>query len=227
MSTPPELCHSYVLHSRPYRERSRLVELWTLEHGRISAVMRQQMPPLFQPCLVAWRGKNALKTVAQCEMAGRPLVLEGNALFAGFYLNELLVRLLACEESHTELFVLYSDTLGRLNQGEGLEPALRQFEKCLLTALGYAVNFRHDHQAQLIQPQHYYQYHPEEGFVPCARSANGWAGQALLHIAQADFSETATRQAAKHILRQALARHLGNKPLKSRELWLGSRLIPQ
>lgn len=227
MVATPELCHCFVLHSRPYRERSRLVELWTLEHGRISAVMRQQVPPLFQPCLVAWRGKHALKTVSQCEMAGQPLVLEGNALFAGFYLNELLVRLLACEENHTELFVLYSETIGKLNHNEGLEPLLRQFEKCLLTALGYAVNFRQDHHAQAIQPQQYYQYHPEEGFVPCGRAAEGWQGQALLCVAQADFSAAKTRQAAKHILRQALARHLGNKPLKSRELWLGSRLSSQ
>lgn len=227
MAALPELCHAYVLHSRPYRERSRLVELWTLEHGRISAVMRQQVPPLFQPCLVAWRGKHALKTIAQCEIAGQPLVLEGNALFAGFYLNELLVRLLACEEGHTELFVLYSDTIARLSRSEGLEPSLRQFEKCLLTALGYAVNFRQDHQTKSVHAQHYYQYHPEEGFVPCGRGPGAWSGQALLSIAQADFTMIETRRAAKQILRQALARHLGNKPLKSRELWLSSRLLSQ
>lgn len=227
MPAPPELCHAFVVHSRPYRERSRLVELWTLEHGRVSAVMRQTPPPLFQPCLAAWRGKHALKTVAQCETAGQALMLEGNALFAGFYLNELLVRLLACDESHPELFALYTDTLSRLHQPHELEPMLRQFEQCLLAALGYGLNFRRDHQAQVINAQALYQYYPEHGFIATARAESAWPGHLLLKIAAADFSDAATRHAAKHILRQALAQHLGNKPLKSRELWLSVRPLPQ
>lgn len=215
-----ELCHAYVLHSRPYREKSRLVELWTLEHGRISGVMRQQVPPLFQPCLVAWRGKNPLKTISHCESVGLPLMLVGDATFAGFYLNELLVRLLALEEPQIELFALYSESLAQLNQRELLEPLLRRFERRLLAALGYAFNFHHDVAGQPILAEQRYAYHPEQGFVLAyAQAPECWRGQALLAIAQEDFSQQATRQTAKLILRRALAQQLGSKPLKSRELW--------
>ena len=213
------LCHGYLLHSRPYREKSRLTEWWTLEHGRISAVMRQNPPPLFQPCLMAWRGKKPLKTLQNHESVGLPYLLEGNATFAGFYLNELLVRLLADEESHSELFVLYTQILAQLNTTTQLEPLLRRFELCLLTALGYAINFTQDILVKPLLPLAYYQYQLERGFIEVDDvSDGGWQGQYLLAIAAQDWTQAQTRQAAKYILRTALAAHLGNKPLKSREL---------
>jgi DNA repair protein RecO (recombination protein O) len=220
MTHTVELCHAFVLHSRPYREKSRLVELWTMEYGRISGVMRQQVPPLFQPCLVAWRGKNALKTIYHCECVGLPLMLVGDATFAGFYLNELLVRLLTVEEPQIELFALYTESLAQLNQRELLEPVLRRFERCLLGTLGYAFNFHHDVTGQAILADKSYFYYPEEGFVVAhSPVAEAWQGRALLAIAQEDFSLSSTRQTAKLILRRALAQQLGTKPLKSRELW--------
>ncbi len=219
MTQLAELCHAFVLHSRPYREKSRLVDVWTLEHGRINAVMRH-IPPLFQPCLVAWRGKNPLKTISHCESVGMPLVLEGDALFAGFYLNELLVRLLVTEEPQLELFALYTASLPCCNQRALLEPTLRQFERGLLATLGYAVNFYQDAVGQAILPERYYHYDPEQGFmVTPSQLAETWQGSILLAIAKEDFNQQATRQAAKLILRRALAQQLGSKPLKSRELW--------
>ncbi len=213
----PPLCHGYVLHSRPYREKSRLVEFWTLEHGRISGLMRQTVPPLFQPCLVAWRGKNPLKNISQCESVGLPHQLQGNATFAGFYLNELLVRLLIHEEQQAELFALYSQTLVQLAQAEQLEPVLRHFERCLLAALGYALDFRHDHLQQKIIAEQYYQYQPEIGFYQASEHPT-WEGRILLAIAAEDWQDLYVRRAAKQIMRLALGAHLGNKPLKSREL---------
>ena len=216
------LCHGYLLHSRPYREKSRLTEWWTLEHGRISAVMRQNPPPLFQPCLMAWRGKKPLKTLQNHESVGLPYILEGNATFAGFYLNELLVRLLAYEEAHTELFVLYSQTLASLKDNpQDLEPTLRHFERCLLASLGYALDFRIDAQQQVIQPNNFYLYEPQNGFVLIDKiEHNVWQGKTLLAIAAEDWQLNTTKQAAKKIIRAALAVHLGNKPLKSRELFI-------
>lgn len=220
MSVVVELCHAFVLHSRPYREKSRLVELWTLEHGRISAVMRQQVPPLFQPCLLAWRGKNPLKTISHCESVGMPLVLEGDALFAGFYLNELLVRLLAFEEVQIELFAQYSESLAQLNDRTRLELLLRRFERSLLAALGYAISFSNDAIGQAILAEQHYWYYPDQGFI-CAPTyePDTWSGRVLLAVASESYSQSAVRQAAKLILRTALAQHLGAKPLKSRELW--------
>ncbi|HRH92773.1 MAG TPA: DNA repair protein RecO [Agitococcus sp.] len=215
-------CHGYLLHSRPYREKSRLTEWWTLEHGRISAVMRQNPPPLFQPCLMAWRGKKPLKTLQNHESVGLPYILEGNAMFAGFYLNELLVRLLAYEEAHTELFVLYSQTLESLkDKPNDIEPALRHFERCLLTSLGYALDFRYDAQQRAIQPDDYYAYQPQQGFIKTDNLEQmTWRGSILLAIAAEDWRLNTTKQAAKKIIRAALAVHLGNKPLKSRELFI-------
>lgn len=216
------LCHGYLLHSRPYREKSRLTEWWTLEHGRISAVMRQNPPPLFQPCLMAWRGKKPLKTLQNHESVGLPYLLEGNATFAGFYLNELLVRLLAHEESHTELFVLYSQTLQSLkDKPNDIEPVLRHFERCLLASLGYALDFRYDAQQRTIQPDDYYAYQPQQGFIKTDDLEKmTWQGSILLAIAAQDWQLNTTKQAAKKIIRAALAVHLGNKPLKSRELFI-------
>ena len=216
------LCHGYLLHSRPYREKSRLTEWWTLEHGRMSAVMRQQPPPLFQPCLLAWRGKKALKTLQHQECVGLPYILEGHAAFAGFYLNELLVRLLAHEEAHTELFVLYSQTLQALKDNPtDIEPALRHFERCLLASLGYALDFRWDTQQQLIKPDCYYLYDPQNGFMLMDKNEqNVWQGSTLLAIAAENWQLNSTKQAAKKIIRAALAVHLGHKPLKSRELFI-------
>lgn len=216
------LCHGYLLHSRPYREKSRLTEWWTLEHGRISAVMRQSPPPIFQPCLVAWRGKKPLKTLQQHECVGLPYILQGHAAFAGFYLNELLVRLLAHEEAHTELFVLYSQTLQSLkDKPNDIEPVLRHFERCLLASLGYALDFRYDAQQRAIQPDDYYAYQPQQGFIKTDNLEQmTWQGSMLLAIAAEDWQLNATKQAAKKIIRAALAVHLGNKPLKSRELFI-------
>ncbi|MFO1390982.1 MAG: DNA repair protein RecO [Agitococcus sp.] len=213
------LNHAFVLHSRPYREKSRLVDIFSLEYGLIRGVMRQRLPPLFQPCLVAWRGKNPLKTINHCEVTGQPLVLEGNALFAGFYLNELLVRLLVEEEVHSELFVLYTHTIAQLNQTNLLEPLLRQFEMHLLKELGYAIDFSLDYLKQPIVAFHYYQYQVEYGLVKVESAQMGWQGQTLLAIAAQNWTQAQTKKAAKLILRAALSIHLGNKPLKSRELW--------
>lgn len=216
MTPSGEFRHGFVLHMRPYRERSRLVELWTLEEGRISAVGRPSVP-LFQPCLAAWRGRTGLKTLTHCEQAGLPLSLTGEALFAGFYLNELLVRLLPPEEAHPELFAAYSTLLARLGTRDQLEPGLREFEKLLLSAMGYALDFVRDDQGIPLRPDACYLFRPGRGLVPMHE---GWRGEVLGAIAVADYSRPEVRRAARDIMRQALGEHLGDKPLKSRELWM-------
>lgn len=212
------LCHAYVLHTRAYKERSRLVELWTLEHGRISATGRPPVP-LFQPCLVGWRGRSTLKTLVQCEQAGLPLFLNGESLFAGFYLNELLVRLLPPEESHPELFAAYGGVLEALGRAEMLEPLLREFEKILLASMGYAISFDRDESGDSLEDDNRYRYLPGHGLSACA---DGWPVDILLDIAAADYRRPETRRAARTIMRLALGEHLGDKPLKSRELWMRS-----
>ncbi|MDO8329368.1 MAG: DNA repair protein RecO C-terminal domain-containing protein [Fluviicoccus sp.] len=219
MTAGGEFCHAFLLHTRPYKERSRLVDLWTLEQGRVSAVGRASVP-LFQPCLVRWRGRSTLKTMTHCEQAGLPLSLHGEALFAGFYLNELLVRLLPPDEAHPTLFANYSGLLGTLGVRATLEPGLREFEKQLLAAMGYGITFDQDDDGHPLQAGQYYRFEPGTGMVACAE---GWTADILQAIAVADYARDETRMAARQIMRRALAEHLGDKPLKSRELWMRTK----
>lgn len=223
------MLHAYLLHSRPYRETSLLVEALTAEQGRVAGIWRggrrskTGAPQLFQPLLIELVGTGELKTLRQLEMAGPALMLAGPALFSAFYLNEILVRLLPRDESHPDLFVFYADTLACLQQDE---PAvlLRRFEGHLLDALGYGIDFAHDNDSgEPVQAAFGYDFHPERGFTRSRSVTTAISGAVLLRLAEGDFSLPAAAQAAKQVHRQALSRLLGNRPLKSRELFLVAR----
>lgn len=219
--------HAYVLHSRPYRESSLLLDLFVAELGRVGAVQRGarrsrgSTTQLFQPLLVALGGNGELKTLQQAEPAGQLLPLGGMALLSGFYLNELLVRLLPRDMALPELFVAYVRSIGELSDGHEVEPVLRHFESALLGALGYG--FAYDIDAgsgEPVRPDGQYVFLPEQGFVRAALSSHdAVSGAVLLALAQGRLDEPECRRVAKRVLRQALARHLGGKPLKSRELF--------
>ena len=155
-----QLLHGYVLHQRAYREKSRLVHFFSLESGRIDGVARQHLPPLYQPALLYASGKTSLKTFTKIEQVGNVYSLTGQALFAGFYLNELLVRLLPLEESCPELFASYGWALESLmafgRQTDAVQAKrellliLRRFEQVLLDTLGYTPRFDLDADGQLI-----------------------------------------------------------------------------
>ncbi len=222
------MLHAYFLHARPYRETSLLVELFTAEQGRMSGVWRggrrskRGVPQLFQPLLVEAAGTGELRTLRQVEMAGPALMLAGPALFSGFYLNEILVRLLPRDEPHPSLFVFYADTLACLLQ-EDPAVLLRRFEGHLLDALGYGIDFGHDSDSgEPVAAAFGYDFHPERGFTR-SRSVAAINGSVLMQLAAGDFSSPPAAAAAKKIHRLALSRLLGNRPLKSRELFQASR----
>ncbi len=133
---------AFVLHSRPYRESSALVDFFTPE-GRLRAVLRGArgragtLARPFVPLEVEFRGRGDLKAVGRLESAGLAYWLDGNALFSGMYLNELLIRLLPAEDAHPAMFEHYVATLPALAAKRPLEPILRAFEWRLLTELGY------------------------------------------------------------------------------------------
>nr|AMK59323.1 DNA repair protein RecO [uncultured bacterium UPO53] len=223
------MLHAYFLHSRPYRETSLLVDLFTAEQGRLAGVWRGarrgkgSAPQLFQPLLLEAGGPGELKTLRQVEAAGPALALAGPALFSAFYLNEILVRLLPREETQTALFVSYADTLGRLAERDDPAALLRRFESGLLDTLGYGIDFGHDSDSgEPVDPAFGYDFHPERGFTRRQAAGALVGGDVLLQLAAGDFSSPAAAQAAKRINRLALARLLGNRPLKSRELFLAT-----
>ena len=217
---------AYVLHSRAYRESSALVDFLTPQ-GRLRAVLRGargkagSLVRAFIPLEAEFRGRGELKNVARLEPAGIPNLLSGEALFSGLYLNELLMRLLQAEDPHPALFEHYALTLVALAQGRAIEPLLRAFEWRLLDDLGYGFALDHDSQQQPVVASGLYRLDNECGLVPVGQLQSGvFQGADLLAMAEANWSAVGALGAAKRLMRQALAPHLGGRPLVSRELFM-------
>jgi len=220
-----EPLHGYVLHQRAYRENSKLVNFLSFEAGRVDGIARQSVASLYQPTLLFATGKSALKTFTKAETAGSAMVMVGDALFAGFYLNELLVRLLPHQEALPEVVTAYAHALQELTLGRPLVPTLRRFELVLLSQLGYAIDFHYDRLGVPIQPHVLYRYRRGEGFEA---HTSGEEGAAILAVGDADESSLAvcpieSWSMLTRVLRSALAAQLGDKPLKSRALWISAK----
>lgn len=224
------MLHAYFLHARPYRETSFLLDIFTAEQGRISGVWRGArrgkagVPQLFQPVLLEAAGSGDLKSLRQVEAAGPALMLAGTPLFSAFYLNEILVRLLPRDETQSSLFIAYADTLGCLRDGSEPAALLRRFECHLLETLGYGIDFSHDSDTgEPVSVAFDYDFHPDRGFSRRRHAGALFNGAVLLQLAAGDFVSPAAASAAKRINRMALARLLGNRPLKSREFFQVAR----
>ena len=214
-----------VLHTRPYRESSLIATLLTLHHGRVSAlakgVRRTRKGHALQALAkltTGWSGRSALVTLTRFESTSQTW-LKGDAMAAGFYIAELLNRLIHERESVPRLFAGACWSIDRLNDGAiELEEVLRSFEKLLLEELGYGLDFYHDAQTgEPIDASGSYRLEPEKGFVYEPEKA-AYPGSALLDIATGNFSNRLSRRAGKQIFRECLAPHLGSKPLTSRRL---------
>ncbi len=224
---------AYILHSRAYRESSALVDFFTPQ-GRLRAVLRGArgkagtLARPFVPVEVEFRGRGELKNVGRLESAGIPRWLYGDALFSGLYLNELLIRLLPAEDPQPILFEHYGATLAALAEGRPLEPLLRAFEWRLLAELGYGFALTADLAGQPIAPGGWYRLQPDAGLEPVAQLQPGlFQGAELLAMADADWSAPGALAAAKRLMRQALAPHLGGRPLVSRELFMTLKEPPR
>ena len=142
------LVPAYVLHHRNYRDHSLLIELLSAEHGRVGLVARgarnqrgdrRALLQPFRPLFVTWSKRGELGTLTDVEAAGPGHALRGGRLFCGFYMNELLVRLLYRDDPHPSAFDAYALALGDLSAGADESKTLRLFEKRILDALGYGV----------------------------------------------------------------------------------------
>lgn len=222
----------YVLHTYPYKETSLVVELFTHDFGRVSAVAKGARRPgsamrgmlqSFQPLLGAWSGKLELKTLHSLEWYSGLLMLQGEALMCGFYLNELLLRLLPREDAHEALFDEYTQTLKLLSLApDDSANILRRFELRLLQALGYAVPLTQNIRDEAVTAEAHYYYVPEVGPVSSKHDyqENGvqLSGKTLLDMAQDDYADLQTQQQSKQLMRLLLAHYLGDKPLHTRQL---------
>lgn len=224
----------FVLHTRPYRETSALVTVLSQQWGKVNFVAKgirakkhakTALLQLFLPLKVDVFGQHELKNLAQIEALGIGLSLKDDFLYSAMYINELLMRVLPVEMPCSAIFAMYQQALQQLNAQLPLEPLLRDFELNLLDDLGYGVDFTVDMQlSEPIRADQYYLYNPELGFVlddPIAAQHRRavFEGQVILDIAERNWHEHSLK-AAKQINRIAMKTLLGDKPLKSRELFV-------
>ena len=224
---------AYLLHSRPYRDTSLLVDFITQDFGRISAVARGVRTPKsktrallqpFVPLLINLTGKSELKTLGQVDTQSKSITLKHKALFAAMYVNELMVRLIHKQESDVDIFSLYADTLKKLSLSLEIEPVLRAFELVLLELLGYGIDFSIlDDLSSNEKQSFWYFFHPETGFEQVidvnTKAEKYFSAQSLEQIAKKQFTTVEVQKSAKRLLRLALSTHLGDKPLSSRGLF--------
>ncbi|WP_346765492.1 DNA repair protein RecO [Thioalkalivibrio sp. XN8] len=224
-----ELEPGFILHHRPFRDTSLLLEVLSQAHGRVGLVARgargsrSRLRPLlqpFRPLLLSWqlRGELGTLTAAEPDGAARPLPA-GEALLALYYVNELLLRLTARLDPHAGLFPGYAATLEALRAPGSPAPALRRFEKLLLDVLGYGPDLGFDQAGQPVTGAQCYRYHPAGGLTPCAADAEGaLLGTSLHALATGELADARALADARRLLRAALDVHLDGRPLKTREL---------
>lgn len=231
----PLLQPGFVLHRRDYRNTSLLLELFTLYEGRLPAIARgakstrtgrAALLQPFRPLLVGLSGRGEIKTLAQVEAQGRAYELTGKVLYCGFYLNELLMRLLGRNDPHPDLFAHYLEAMQALAEGRNLDANLRYFEIRLLKELGYALLLSHESATgEPIRAEAVYEYIVEQGPVNVSAPADAGRlrvhGQTLLSLHNNDPMDPVSLGEAKGLMRRVLAFYLGDKPLKSRELFRG------
>ncbi|MEZ5651929.1 MAG: DNA repair protein RecO [Burkholderiaceae bacterium] len=218
---------AFLLHSVPYGETSLVLELLTRDHGRVAALAKGAKRPRsslravllqFQPLSVAFTGRAELRTLTAAEWSGGLESPRGEALLCAFYMNELLLRLLAREDSHPGLFEAYEQGLRALSENKSLDDTLRRFEWRLLRETGYAPDLLRDAEHRPVTPERQYAWLPEGGFVACDPGQDGVTGEVLLAIAAHDYLSENSRVQAKALTRRILNYCLGGQDLNTRRI---------
>ena len=222
-----QLAPAYILHHRPYRDTSRIFEIVTRDHGRLSLFARGVRGPKaklasilqpFQMLLLSWTGRGEAAQLTGAESAQASPPVPAPCLMASFYLNELLMKLTTRHDPLPAVFDTYHETLESLRHGAPLERELRVFEKRLLEALGYGLDL--DSEAltgKPIEPNGYYHFRPEQGLVPTVADATGaLAGHSLIGLANEHLSSARELDDSRRLLQAALAQCLEGRPLATR-----------
>lgn len=224
---------AYVLHTSAFRETSSIVEVFSRDFGRLPLVARGARRPRsqmrgvlmeFQPLELSWFGQGEMPTLARAEWQGGQPLLAGRALLCGYYLNELLLRLLAREDPHPTLFDAYRATLLELAQQDAQPRLLRRFELKLLREIGYGLTLEREAESGApVRPERLYSYILERGPIEAGDvGGTGLAisGKALLSMAQDDYSDPETLQQSKSFMRSLINHYLGGRSLNSRRIFM-------
>lgn len=201
---------AYVLHLRPYRESSLLLEFFAEDKGRFTAVSRGQKsrPQLFVPYSLTTGGRGELKSVRMLEPQAPAFRLSGRALFCAMYLNEILYRCLPKDLPENPLLSLYVSSLQKLAEDSAsLESILRSFELGFFEALGFSLLTTVDQQGEKIEASCRYRFLGEEGFLRLDESAQDdtqvYPGWLLEKFVQGELQSLEERRAGKRLVRQA------------------------
>ena len=227
---------AFILHHRPFRDTSQILDLISREHGKLAVVARGSrgaksrlkgvLRP-FMPLSMSWVIKSDLGTLTGAEVRGAPLSLTGEALLAGYYVNELVLHFLHRHDPQPEVFDAYARTVAALAaSGAAVAGTLRQFELALLRHSGYALNLDLEAGSNRgLDPGQHYDYRVEQGAVPVSRSEGPmvFSGATLAAIAAGQFDDPGILRAASRLMREVIAHHLGGKELKSRKVLLEMR----
>jgi len=223
---------AFVLQHWPYSETSLLVDLFTEKSGRITVIAkgarrlkskyRGVLLP-FQPLAVLFTGKGDVKTLTGAEAVGLRLFLSKNHLMCGFYLNELIIKMLYRYDPYETLYTVYERALLELSRKLDAEFTLRRFEKHLLEQVGYGLHLQNDMSTGLaIDKNLVYRYLPEIGPIVNSNSRGDGVlihGDALIALDQEETFTDRVRRELKQLNRTVLAIHLQGKPLNSRRMY--------
>ncbi len=223
---------AFVLHAWPYKETSLIVEVFAEGEGRVAMVARGAKRPrselhgvlqAFQPVTLSWSGAGELKTLVRAEWRGGMPLPSGSALLCGFYLNELLLKLLPREDPHPRLYAAYRDALGELAAGAVQAPVLRRFELALMAELGYALQLTADADTgEAIDPDTRYHYAFDRGAQRRAPPPGvRWPlvrGATLIALGAGCYDDAATAAEAKRLMREIIDHHLEARTIMSRKV---------
>ena len=227
--------YAYILHVRPYTDSRLLIDFFSENSGLVRTVGRvpgkrhTAQYQSFQRMHIECWGASSLKMLRSCESAGGSIVLLGDSLYCGMYINELLQRLLPLEEPCPDLFLFYETAVTQLAHAKSRveqEAVLRHFEFFLLEYLGFAVIFDLCAETEVqVLPDRLYYFEVGSGIreytadAATPDTAEVIRGEQLLAMAHHNFTDQEVLRSAKKISRQALRQLLGPRPLKSRELF--------
>jgi DNA repair protein RecO (recombination protein O) len=219
----------FVLHQRPYRDSSQLLECMTATHGRVGLVARgsrrtgnrqRALLQPFAPLRLSWLRRGELGRLTGVEAAGLSHELAAQHLLAGFYANELLLRLTARGDPNADVFSCYSRCLAQLAQATNVARTLRFFELHLLRALGYGVELDADAASgEPLQAESRYVFELEHGFTRSERAdpdADVYPGRDLIALRELALDDDGSLRTAQRLLGRILRAHLGERPLQSR-----------
>ena len=220
----------FILHHRPFRDSSQILDIVTRDHGKVAVVARgsrgskSRLAGVLRPFLplrVSWVAKSDLGTLTGAEVAGPPAGMTGDALLSAYYVNELLLNFLHRHDPQPEIFSLYEQVLRSLVGSAEVAACLRAFEFEFLTLLGYAVNLDHEFGSQQpLDPLRHYEFRMEQGAVPVERSDGRlvFTGAELRAVAEQRFDDENVLKTANRLMRDIIGFHLGGKELKSRKV---------